>query len=189
MNSLEVRAVTEANVLIEKVDTSVLTQIKSLEPQEVPMEWLKSSNDLLYSGAFSRCQGVCYLSCDFRIGALAHMFPFQNPLHLLTGEFADEKKREDPKKIFRNLRETMVIHAYNVTNHQYSEKDIECALNKIGIEKIVHIPIKSKDPESERYFDIMQEVQKGLVYFFPIDFDYGLCLDVRKCFNTWRNRK
>ncbi len=172
-NKKLIRTITEADIPLELVDKEVFAQLKARDHTYVHARQLKSSRDLLISEDFSKCQGVCFLDDRNEVGALAHNYSTHDPYDTLTGECTGgEYHLEDPREIFDNLGRVLAVHVYHEHCYEWPQNWIKGALARIGIKKLVHIPIKSKHKGIfSRH--IVHDVRNGSVYVFPTDFDAG----------------
>jgi len=177
MNDLEkIRALTDADVPLGLVYDRSFDDFKAQQPTWVSARQLKSSKGILISDGFSRCQGVSFLDKRLEVGAIAHNHPRDDPYYTLTGKWSEYEKRfEDPKKIFEDMNKVVAVHVYHEGRYSWPERCIEKALKRTGIERVVHIPIKSKESGRVFWRCMAQDVKKGEVYIFPTDFNYGLC--------------
>ncbi len=170
-----IRAVTEAKLSLELVDGEVFEQLKARKHTYVGTRGLRSSNELLISEGFARCQGVSFLNGSGDIGALAHNYSTHDPYDSLTGAWTGgEYHLEDPRVIFGDVSKVIAVHMYHKQSYEWPESWIEGALGKIGIGKVVHIPIKSKKAGRVFWRHMALDVKEGSVYVFPTDFDVGI---------------
>lgn len=176
-----IKAITDADLPLELADKSILTELKLKKPTYVEARALRSSREVLISENFARCQGIVFLNNCREIGALAHNHPSQDPHYTLTGAWTGGQQHlEDPKKIFSDLSKVSAVHMYHESTYDYPERWINGALNKIGIEQIIHIPIKSKKPGQVFWRDMALDVKDGSVYIFQTEFDYGIKYQPKK---------
>lgn len=178
-NNQKIRKITEADVPLEVVAGNVFAQLRKQKHTDVCSFESMSSTGILISEGFSRCQGVCFLDPAREVGLLAHNRPEYNPYNFLTGKWASNDPHiEDPKKVFadlssNDLSRVVAVHVYHKHNHSWPESWINGALEGIGINKVIHLPIKS-NKEDSFWRHIVQDVREGSVYVFPTDFNYGI---------------
>ncbi len=170
-----IRAITESGFPQEVVPRAVFAELKAQPHTSVPPGELRSSNGLLISENYYSCQGIAFLDDMGLVGALAHNYPTSDPCLSLTGEWPNgEIHPEDPKEIFKDLEQVMAVHVYHVDNHEFPPWRIKEALQKVGIECVVHIPIKARQSNNVVWRDIVVDVRDRSLYIFPVDFDYGI---------------
>jgi len=170
-----IRAITESGFPQEVVSKAVFAELKAHPHTSVPPGELRSSNGLLISENYYSCQGIAFLHDMGLVGALAHNYPTSDPCLSLTGEWPhDDIHPEDPNEIFKDLDHVMAVHVYHVNNHQFPPFRINEAMSKIGIERVVHIPIKARQSNNVSWRDIVVDVKDRSLYIFPVDFDYGI---------------
>ncbi|MBW2970314.1 hypothetical protein KY309_00010 [Candidatus Woesearchaeota archaeon] len=170
-----VQAITDADLPLELVDISLFDSLKTRRFVNVKPRMLKSSNNLLVSEYFSKCQGVCFVDDYRRVGAIAHNIPSEDPNYTLTGRWSgSDPNLEDPRIIFDDMTKVMAVHVYHEWKHEWPEVWVEGALQRIGIERVVHIPIKSKTRQMKFWRHIVHDVKDSSVYVFPVDFENGI---------------
>ena len=174
-----IKAITDADIPLCDASRDVFQYLKTQNHTYVSPKQLKSSRGILISEGFARCQGVGFLDKRYRIGALAHNHPSYNPFYFLTGEWSMYgKDLEDPRKIFRDRDSVVAVHVYHEEMYEFPESWIERALDRVGVKRVVHIPIKSKKPGMTFWRHIAQDVKSDSLYVFPTDFDYGICFNL-----------
>ncbi|MBI5065626.1 hypothetical protein HZA97_05300 [Candidatus Woesearchaeota archaeon] len=179
-NNQKIRKITEADVPLELVTGKLFEKLRKREHTDVCSFESRSSEGILISEGFSRCQGVCFLDPEREVGLLAHNRPEYDPYNFLTGKWvSNDLCIEDPRKVFADLSRIVVVHIYHEHNHSWPENWISGALEGIGINKIIHIPIKS-NKEDSYWRHIVQDVREGSVYVFPTDFNYGIKYTLNK---------
>jgi hypothetical protein len=174
-NNKLIRTITEANLPLELVAKEEFDNFKAKKHTYVaPME-LRSSKGILISENFSRCQGIVLFDYKAKVGALAHNYSENDPYDTLTGAWTGEIFHlEDPKATFSDTSRVLAVHVYHEYAHDYPERWIEGALERVGIKNVIHIPIKSKEAHRIQWRHVVHDVKDGSVYIFPTDFDKGI---------------
>ncbi len=176
-----IKKITDAEFPLDLVEKCLFEKLRKRNHIQVNSKQLKSSREMLISENFALCQGVSFIDINFQIGALAHNHPDNDPYYTLTGAWTGgELCLEDPKKIFGNMNQILAVHVYSSAGCQWPEVCIKEALRKAGIEKVVHIPIKSSKPNKIYWRHMVHDVKNGSVYVFPTDFDYGIKYSLTK---------
>ncbi len=168
-----IKAVTDADLPIEIVEKSYLDYLKTQNPTYVSTRQLRSSNGIIISENFARCQGITFLDNAQGIGALLHNYSLNDPYYTIKGQWSNGENIEDPQKIFNCMNRVTAVHVYDKSSYEWPENCVTAPLIDIGIEKIFHVPIKSKNGRNY-WRDIALDVKEGFVYVFPTDFDYGI---------------
>jgi len=169
-----IRRITDADVPLEIVGWDTWEHLRAHNPTWVSQGQLRSSEGLLVSEGFSRCQGVCFLD-EGIVGALAHNRPEDRPGNLLTGKWSTYNPRiEDPKKVFEKTKNVKAVHIYHKYDCSWPESWIDNALEEIGITNVVHIPILPMKPGTYFWNHLAEDVKNSSVYIFPTDFKVGL---------------
>ncbi len=168
-----IRRITGADLPLELIAGNRFEDFKKEKPKYVGPRELRSSKGILISENFARCQGISFLDDERQIGALAHNYSTHNPFYFLTGQWS-RRDIENPKKIFRNMKRVLAVHVYHEGNYEWPEVWITDALKRTGIERIIHIPIKSEKPGKRFWRDMVQDVREGSIYVFPTDFEFGI---------------
>ena len=177
-NIKEVRKITDSELSFKLVESGFENEFKANHPKWVSQRGLGSSNHLVYSSGFSSCQGVVFLEPGV-CGALAHNRPEYDPYDFLTGNWKNlEKGIEDPREIFPDTKKVIAVHVRHEYNHSWPNCWIDGALAKIGIKGVNHILIGGDC--NDGWMSIGLDVKNALLYVFPSDHPYGLCLDMTK---------
>src|SRR3989344_5434295 len=112
--------ITDADLPLETVDRSKFAELISQVHTYVETGELKSSNGILISEDFVRCQGVALVDRDRGLGALAHLFPKDDPYEFLSGKLRrDGDHIEKPQRIFSDMSRVKAVHVYGFDNHGF----------------------------------------------------------------------